>query len=1370
MSMKYNLPYILLTLLLQISPILTFGLPANIDFHSLSTSDGLSNGQVNDIYRDTRGYIWFGTQSGLSRYDGFRFKVFYFDGLNKYSLPNNCVEGIQEDGDGKLWVHTSSGYCIYDPLTERFDADMEQYFSTFGITGQPDKVLIDSSKNLWVSVPGAGIFFVDVERKTSKLLEFSKPLRRHLVISMTCRNGRMVANFDNGHMVAVDVATGRPVWQSDYLASHHKKTNESVTTFIDKFDNYWVAVNGLTSIYCSSENKWYLSANDFLTRRGYTLPFQGTLLLKDMADDGEQGLWIATDHLGLLHLDHATKQLNQYTYNRNVPTSVANNTIQSLLVDNAGALWVGCYKNGISYYSPSQSKFRTLPIGDVCTITEDHSGLLWCGTNDKGIVVYNPKTDSQRTYDMGVTRLGSNVVVSSLTARDGSLWFGAFNGGLVHYREGQWKAYRADGRSGLLSDNVWSLCELPDGRIAVGTLGAGLQVLDPKTGAFANYTAEKNQLGSDYINSIVLGHDGRLIMGHSVNYSILDLKSGKVENFSSNRAGVPFLSTQVNQIFEDSRGIIWMATASGVNAYDAKTDQLATLDWQVGMTGTVACSVVEDLDHNMWLVSDHGVARVVVKKNDGQWDFFTISFNSLDGLQDRQFNYRSILLASNGSVVIGGQDGLNIIPPRKITHHRSKARVIFSGLVLFDHPLRVGEEYDGHTVLKRSLEESRKLHLKYNENAFTVQLASSEVSIPKKTRFMYRLKGFSDKWYFTTEGQSNVTYTGIPSGHYTLEARVVTRYGVISDEVSRLEITIAPPFYRSFWAILLYIVILALAVWYARRMIIRRQQTKFEMQQMQLEAERTRELNEMKLTFFTNVSHELRTPLTLIISPLTTMMNKETDPDKKRSLGLIHRNAMRLLDMVTQILDFRKMEKQKETLNLSTGDIVDYVRSIVETVSALNGKKVDVSFNSACDSLLMNFDADKVRKMVDNILSNALKFTPEGGKVEVSLLRCAGNGEDKDDEQLQIRIADTGIGISDEDKAHVFERFYQAHHAKDSSYGGTGVGLHLVHGLAKLHGGDVTVADNPGGGTVFTITLPVRHDESLQCIPVSQQMEPDYTLSDNGNEAQTEATESDATSETSPLYEVLIVDDSQDFLAFMAEELGTRFKVREAANGKEALDRISEHKPDIILSDVMMPEMDGNELCRRVKGNKETCNIPFVMLTARLAQEHRMEGMESGADDYVTKPFNLDLLYLRMENLIKWHRMSPDEKTGKVQAELKPMVITSLDEQLVKKATAYVDENISDTTITVETMAQHLGMSRVHLYKKMLSITGSTPSEFMRQIRMRRAEQLLRSSQFSVSEVAYKVGFNIPRYFSKYFKEMYGMNPSQYKKQSQDEE
>lgn len=1368
--MKHLLRICLLLLVLCVCPVVTYGFPSDIEFYSLRTSDGLSNTQINDIHQDTQGYIWFATQSGLNRFDGFRFKVFYFDNHDKKSLPNNCVNEIQEDSEGHLWVHTSLGYSIYDPMTETFDADVEAFLQPLGVQGDVEKVMVDDHKNLWVAIEGRGIYFVDMKQKHARFVEYSKAHSGLMVTSIAKRGNHVVATYNNGLVIALDARTLHPKWSSTFLGRYHESLYEGYTAFVDKHYNYWIAANNQTSVYCTKESKWYLSANDFLTRHGYQLPFKNVLLLKDLEEDNSNGLWLATDHLGLLRMDYATREVRQYTNNRDVPTSVANNTIESLLIDTSGALWIGCYKNGVSYYSPSQSKFHTIPIGDVCTIAEDRLSVLWCGTNDKGIVAYNPKTGSRRTYDMAETSLGSNVVVSSVATHDGSLWFGTYNGGMVHYDRGQWTVYRADGKSGLLNDNVWSLCELPDGRIAIGTLGGGVQLLNPRTGRFVNYTLEKNGLSSNYINSVVVGSDGRLIVGHSVNYSVIDLRTGKVENVTSSRSGQSFLSTQVNQIYEDSRGIVWMATASGINAYDPKTDQLHTLDWQAEMTGSVACSVMEDHDHNMWLVSDHGVSRVLVKRNNGLWDFFTISYNSLDGLQARQFNYRSIVLTRDGSVVVGGQDGLNVIPPQKISHDSSKARVIFSGLILFDHPLGVGEEYDGHVVLRKSMDGERMLHLKHSENAFTIQLASSEVSIPEKSRFMYRLRGFSDKWFSTTEGQSNVTFTSMPPGKYTLEARVITRYGVISGVVSKLDIVIAPPFYLSVWAILLYIFIVTVAVWYARRVFLRRQQTKFEMQQMHLEAERTREVNEMKLTFFTNVSHELRTPLTLIISPLASMLRRETDPEKKKNLELIYRNAVQLHDMVTQVLDFRKMDKQKETLNLSTGNIVEYVRNMTNTMRALGGKDVDVSFVSPFDSLLMRFDADKVHKMVSNLLSNAMKFTPDGGSIVVSLQRVEDEESEGGRENLLIKVADTGIGIADEDKAHVFERFYQAKDRGKVSYGGTGVGLNLVQMLARLHGGDVGVADNPSGGTVFTIVLPITHgpglgqkaDETVEMPTCS--VEADDTLSPE------DRTEQPDKAQQMKQPEVLIVDDSRDFLEFMTAELGTRFKVRVAANGKEALDRISDHKPDIILSDVMMPVMDGNELCRRVKSNKEMAGIPFIMLTARMAQEHQVEGMEMGADDYITKPFNIDLLYLRMENLIKWHRMTPDEKQGKIQPELKPMVVTSLDEQLVKRATAYVDDNITDSTITVEGMAAHLGMSRVQLYKKLLSITGVTPSEFMRQIRMRRGEQLLRESQYTVSEVAYKVGFNVPRYFTKYFKEMYGVTPSQYKNQSENKE
>ncbi len=1362
--MKPNLLQCLLALIFNILSVPANAFPKDIEFQSVHTPNGLSNSQVNDIYRDSKGYVWFATQSGLNRFDGYRFKVFYFNNVNKNSLPNNYVDGIQEDREGHLWVHTSAGYCIYDPATESFVQDPQPYLREYHVYGYPDRLLIDENKNFWVSIAGKGFYFIDTQRRKGRLFAYSKALSKLSVTSFANRGNRLVVNFNNGMLLGIDTKTLKVLWRDHYLSHLMKNANEGFTTFIDKFNSYWVATNGQTCVYSNQEKRWYDSANEFLRSRGYNLPFSEMLLVKDMVDDRGNGLWIATDHYGLLRFDHGTKEVNQYTYDKNKPTSVPNNTLQSLFLDKNGALWIGCYKNGISYYSPSQSIFHTVPVGDICTIAEDRSGMLWCGTDDNGIMAYNPKTDVAHNYGMADTHLGTNIVVSSLATRDGLLWFGSFNGGLTRYRDGQWSVMRADGHSGLLNDNIWSLCELPDGRIAIGTLGSGLQVYNPRTGAFSNYNSAKNKLGSDFINSIVVAHDGRLIIGNAVNVSLLDLKTGQAENLNGSRAGVPFLSPQINQIYQDSRGIIWMATASGMNAYDPKTDQLAVLDWQIGLTGAVGCSVVEDRDHNMWLVNDHGVARVKVRWNKTKWDYFTNSFNSLDGLQSRQFNYRAILLAHDGSVVVGGQDGLNLIHPHRTIDVHSTAKVLFSGLVLFDHQLSVGEEYGGRVVLKQSMNESRKLHLKYRENAFTIQLASSDMGMPEKSRFKYRMKGMSDKWYFTTEEQNGVTFTNMSPGQYVLEARVVTRYGVISDIISQLEITVDPPFYRSNWAFLLYFLLVAAAIWYVRRVIRRRQREQLQMQQIRMEAERTREIDEMKLTFFTNVSHELRTPLTLIISPLASMMQKETDEDKHRHLELIYRNAQRLLDMVTQILDFRKIDKNKETLNLTTGDLVGYSRNITSTVKALGGKDVDISFGATVESLMMAFDADKVRKMIDNILSNAMKFTPEGGHIDVTVAPRELQGEASGQQPMvDIKIADNGIGIGDDDKAHIFERFYQAHNHQGSPYGGTGVGLNLVQNFAQLHGGDVSVADNPGGGTVFTISLPIRQDDSLKSLEADSGGAEAFITAPLTTLASATAEEKSADSIDGHRYEVLIVDDSTDFIEFMSEELGTRFQVRTASNGKEALERIGEHRPDIILCDVMMPVMDGNELCRKVKEDKTTADIPFIMLTARLAQEHQLEGMHNGADDYITKPFNLDLLYLRMENLIKWHTLPPQEKARKYQPELKPLTITSLDEQLIKKATAYVDDNISDSSITVETMAQELGMSRVQLYKKMLSITGNTPSEFMREIRMRRAEQLLRESQYSVSEVAYRVGFNIPRYFTKYFKEMYGMNPSEYK-------
>ena len=749
----------------------------------------------------------------------------------------------------------------------------------------------------------------------------------------------------------------------------------------------------------------------------------------------------------------------------------------------------------------------------------------------------------------------------------------------------------------------------------------------------------------------------------------------------------------------------------------------------------------------------------------------------------------------------------------------------------------------------------------------------------------------------TPLGRPEVTFTNLSPDTYTLQVKVVNGDGTVGDDVSEMIIDVNPPFYLSIWAYLLYVCLAFLLFYFDRKRTIEKQKIIFEKEKMEENIRKDRELNELKLNFFTNVSHELRTPLTLIISPLLNMIKKEEDEVKRHKLEMIHRNADRLLQLVNQILDFRKIEQSEGKLTLMLVEVVSYVENICRSFQLLANNKIRLNFTSSVSQLLMEFDVDKLGKIVNNLLSNAYKFTPDHGSVTVSLSvvkELVINGSAKD--VLQIQVADTGKGISDEDKRHIFDRFYQVNGTEMQPYGGSGIGLNLVKAFAELHGGNVTVADNPGGGTVFTVNIPLRQDSSIgksqdgQVNPVvaaSSALVASATSATLGSSSEssvassaessiqtngTTTVPSDGSSSvasvgSSPVAsvgsssvasvgssnvpldssskvpseetvvslkpKVLLVDDSDDFREFMSEVLSENYVVEEAVNGKEAWEKLqTQPLPDIILSDVMMPEMDGNELCKLAKGNELTADIPFVVLTARLASEHKKEGLENGADEYITKPFDIDLLNLRIRNLMKWakrknanfsnaqplsatsatghdalssgssdegtfhgHGMSmgtfasdgslsavdsmnsdiyqPGNQQGNgtptAQAEegapvVQEYVMTEGGKKFLRNVDIYIRDNMGDPDTGVESMSSHLCISRVQLYKRMVSLTGTTPSEYLRAKRIHWAEELLRTGDYTVSEIAYKVGFNNPRYFSKYFQDEYGMTPSQYKK------
>lgn len=533
--------------------------------------------------------------------------------------------------------------------------------------------------------------------------------------------------------------------------------------------------------------------------------------------------------------------------------------------------------------------------------------------------------------------------------------------------------------------------------------------------------------------------------------------------------------------------------------------------------------------------------------------------------------------------------------------------------------------------------------------------------------------------------------------------------------------------------------------------MLKREREKFHLQQIENEVAKNEEINNMKFRFFTNVSHELRTPLTLIISPLEGMLKETTDELQSTRLQLMYRNAQRLLHLVNQLLDFRKGEMSTHQLSLSEGDIISYVHSVCNSFLLMADKKhIQFSFFSGIDTFSMAFDADKVGKIVMNLLSNAFKFTPEGGRVTVMIEHVAGTPD-----ILEIKIADTGIGISDVDKEHIFERFYQAGHKGVEETTGNGIGLSLVRDFVTLHEGEVKVFDNIGMGSVFVIQFPVKHVETQVQLPEETGM----PAGDEEDKEMKEEAREEMERKNFPL--LLIVDDNEDFRIFMRYSLELQYRVKLAVNGKEAWEMMQEELPDLVISDVMMPQMDGNELCRLIKQDKRTAHIPVILLTARQNTEAKLEGLQTGADDYVTKPFNMTILVLRIRKLIelsRYHRVTQ----GMIDPAPSEIVITSLDEKLIEKAIKYVEDNMSRTELSVEELSRELGMSRVHLYKKLLQITGKTPIEFIRVIRLKRAAQLLRESQLHVSEVAFEVGFNNPKYFSRYFKDEFGVLPSVY--------
>lgn len=1346
--------------LILICGISSTGRAANYKFVSLDLSNGLSNSEVRSIYKDSNGFMWFGSASGLNRYDGYEvitFKQDFVDDPNGSS--NNDFFRIQESGEGKLWLQTSYAYSIYDLKEERFLNNVSEHVKRLSGLDSFWKMYIDLAKNIWF-IGWDDVRMYDQRAGEYRIFEQGKPdgLSRGLIVDMAQGENRYWFLYDNGLLECMDAQSDKIILRDSTLMRRGGlKTDRNYTLFIDSDDDIWVyglgSNNGI-GCFNSIKSTWV-----FYNSSSPSTSYISNNNVFSIAEDDKGLIWIGTDHGGINIVNKKTRKTEVVVHNPNDPLSLPQNTARSIYRDDDNTMWVGTYKNGVCYYNESIYKFNDLtnkskmPYQDINCFLEDPSGNIWIGTNGGGLLYYDRKQEKYTQYKHveGDKNTPAGDVIVSLTAdQQGRLWIGYYLSGLDCYDGKTFTNYTVE-QGVLTDDNVWKLLCDRNNRLWMGTLNGGVVVMDVETGKRLNHF-EMN--GAVY--SIIQKKTGEILVGGQSGLYVYKEETDLLSLYEEDLfEKIQLKRYDIYTMLEDTRGLLWIGSRNGLFVFNSYTREIRLFSTEEGLSADLVQSIQEDGNRNIWVGTNGGLTYINVstRKQDPGYFYRLINYDRSDGLHGVQFNYNAGYVTAQSELVFGGVFGFTIFEPDKFIINDENPKVTLTDFQIYNNSIRPVQEYDGRIILNQSISQTKEITLDYTDNYFTLTFAALDYTHPGKARYFYKLEGFNDQWLSTDRDSRRVTYTNLNPGRYVFHLQAINPNGGEIKYPITLNINIRPPFWNTIWAWMVYTLLFITLILYARQRVIRKAELRLEQTREKLRITQQHEIDEMKLRFFTNISHEFRTPLTLILSPLEEQIKKATDPEDVESLSMIRRNANQLLRLVNQLLDFRKLDANGHALHKSVGDIVPFIKDQVELLTeATQRKQQTLTFTTSLTHLFMKFDADKLSKVITNLLYNSVKFTPQGGHIELQL-------EQIENDRIRITVTDNGIGIPEDALEKIFERFFQVRSDQNTNEQGSGIGLHLAKEFVTLHGGEIRAENVPEGGSRFIILLPcVEEKESLD---IEENTIHADNETDRANQDDIPALEKTEPS-TSELPKLLIVDDNDDFRLFLKSKLKNQYSISLAEDGVEGLKIAFNEIPDMILTDVMMPRMDGIEMSKKLKADIRTSHIPLILLTAKSGEDSKLEGLTAGADDYITKPFNMDILLVKIHNLVEARRQT--RKLFKEQIKIEPskIAVSSLDEKLIKKALEYTESNISNPDFSVEELSRELGMSRVHLYKKLSSLTGKTPIEFIRVIRLKRAAQLLEESQLSVSEIAYEVGFNNPKYFRKYFKDEFGILPSLY--------
>ena len=1373
---------------------------SNTKFEHITNSDGLMHNSIRFSFQDSRGYMWFGTNNGLYKYNGYEFKIYNNELGNKYSLIGNRITSISEDSSGKVWIGTNKGLCTYNRDSDSFVRDLynSEISSYFNFHNFINTIFIDTLDNIWLGTT-QGLYNL---KKSSKGFKLSVFKTSNQVDGLASNYISCITQYKEGLLIGTPKGLNKLEFSDDDQVKITRIKNnvigsDNITSlFVDSDLSIWVGtLNGLHKIETSIENTFNFYTN-------YLAEIENSFAnnsIKTIHQVDSSTIWIGTLNSGIFELNKDENVVKIYKQNPRNIYNLKSNDINNIFKDDFGVVWVSTNRGGVSKLNLKKNKIDHFKNNDfnsnslsgnlINTIFEDSNQNVWIGTFKTGLNLLMNNSKEKEFIHFNKADVGSNNIHAICEDNYGNIWLGSKSDGITQVQVQKGKISKTarftkeNTKNALMVNKVTIMYKDKRGDIWMGGCpNSGLIRLTPnkefgklpQITQFKKLKESPNSLTSNYVFSIY--EDSQNVLWVGLNGSGL-VKIIRDENNNPihytrimGREEYPsgLNNNQIFAIHEDNYQNIWIATfGGGLNKIlkeeiNKKLPKIIKYKQENGLPSNEIYGILEDKNQNLWISSNSGISKYDIEKK-----IFT-NLGLKDGLQALNFRKGAYFKGRNGMMYFGGINGFNSFNPNSFVKNEVPPKVELTGFKLFNNEVGVGEKILGKAVLNKNISETNEIVLKHGHNSFSFEFSAMHYASPNQNNYMYMLDGFDKDWISTSSKRRFVTYANLDSKDYVFKVIASNSDNVWNSNARELKLKVLPALWKTWWAYTIFILFTIFLMWLFRRNILVRAEYRNSLKIEKLEKNKIKVLNKMKLEFFTNISHEFKTPLTLILGPLQNLLKMEiVDSKLKESLLIMDRNANYLFRLINQLMDFRKAETNQLKVITSKGNLVDFCEEVVLSFNVLaNEKHLNLSFESSESELIVYFDWDKMDKILNNLISNSIKYTPDSGNIKVSL-SFINNGISKRSNVLDVRseieiiVEDTGVGIPKNQISKVFKRFYQVEDSNKSNSFGSGVGLALTKKLIDLLQGHIKVKSNHNEGSQFIVRFPVitSKNDLMREAEISSE---EVIFSESGLVIN-ENIHKEIGDSIKTLPSLLIVEDNPDMQTFLKSSLEESYKILQAYDGVQGLKIALENIPNIIISDVMMPNMDGIQFCNEIKQNEITNHIPFILLSARASVDHKIEGLKVGADVYIPKPFDMRLLKIKTQKLLEEREFLIEKFASKrISLDSQKIGINHTEKAFLEKAEKVIEDNLTNSGFLVEDLGRALSFSRMQLYRKFKSVRGLSANEFIREYRIKKAALLLRETDLNVSEILYTIGFTNRSYFSKCFKKTFDMPPKEY--------